>query len=70
MNTGDKIKKQASKWEKETIKTTGDAKAKIDKGVKKIKSKIDNNAAKGEKLKSQGKDILDKGKDILDTLKK
>ena len=58
MNTGDKIKKQTSKWEKDATKATGDAKAKIDKQVKKIKSKIDNATAKGEKLQSQSKDIL------------
>jgi len=70
MGTGDKIKKQTSKWEKEAIKTTGDAKAKIDTQVKKIKSKIDDATVKGEKLQNQGKDILDKGKGILGTLKK
>ena len=59
MNTGDKIKKQTSKWEKDATKATGDAKAKIDAKTKKIKSKIDDATAKGEKLQNQGKDILD-----------
>ena len=40
MGTGDKIKKKTSKWEKKATKATGDAKAKVDKQVKKIKSKI------------------------------
>ena len=40
MDTGDKIKKQTSKLEKKVTKATGDAKVKIDKQVKKIKSKI------------------------------
>ena len=70
MGTGDKIKKRTSKWEKDATKATGDTKAKIDKQVKKIKSKIDDATVKGEKLQNQGKDILDKGKGILGTLKK
>jgi len=71
MDAGDKIKKKTSKWGKEATKATGDAKAKIDKQVKKIKSKIDDVAnAKWEKLQSQGKDILDKGKGILGKFKK
>jgi len=58
MDTGDKIKKQASKWEKDATRATSNAKSKIDKQAKKIKSEINQATAKGEKLQSQGKDIL------------